>query len=1005
MDGNAALAPEEDDAQPSRIGVKTPNYRKRPDSNVIDVDFSPRSSRRDAAKSGLAEAEQDAAASPVSVLGGGSSEAKAAEQNQSYGPRFTGKGLPNGEQKSKSRGFLKKKGPLVAIMTLLLGGGALMGGAQTLMPFATANRIIQEFNSMQTVMNKRSRSFLRTQLNTERYLSPTRVTIFGNEKFKLTSKQIKNFKTEGIEVMDVEVGGRKVRLLTFDDGSGELQPILTSTDINKVDADELGEALRSANPDLNFKSGAIDIDAAFEVDGFRNGYLKSSQTWRGAIAGWFDSLVLKIFDRLGISRNRFKTWKTASDIEAGNAEFKRAASGDGVDDKGIEGQAKEEVKNKDGVDADGDGEVDTTLEDKTVTEADNDKLSATDSQTEIETKLGNKARALIQAASGLTDVVYVAMTVGTAINSIAVAQEVMQLINYITGYLEAVQKVQAGDGDASPMAYYTNLLTTPDEDGETGMEAQGIGLLFGSGTIDLNDESVKKYNLEGGVTLLGIELNFSAEDMKNAAYMKMMTTSIGAVLDLILLVTGPVGWTASLLKSFLVDVVIDVGVGLILDKILSVLLSVVIPGLAAMLAEDLVSDVLGEDAGNALSSAANIYLAKNHQGSGGSPGDQATVLAYKRETEIILAEEAEYDRATRSPFDVTSQNTFLGSLLYSLMPLAASMQGGFGFWGGLVNLTQSSFAKILPTASALEETQLITQQGECPLLESVGIMGDAYCNPYYTSDLSTIDEDPGEDIYETVAAMNMSCGKGNFKTDWVDSNGDGLAQCDEYVVRVDEEENPVIDLDSNLGKYIVYCGQRDTQFGVADSNIAAAMKMTTGSSTADSILGAGLGAIPVIGDLADVVDVAQDLNNAPWISGSACVASEENDLWGENKYYQRYMEDQRLMEEMGLIKKSSVTTALEEYYEENPLDNSYEGVLARMSGLTKEDVIATLDLVDYMNFLAEYDPTELLPVPVEPAGEVDYDAMTPDGVIADADTVVVPQVVIYADVRNRSFAV
>ena len=68
-------------------------------------------------------------------------------------------------------------------------------------------------------------------------------------------------------------------------------------------------------------------------------------------------------------------------------------------------------------------------------------------------------------------------------------------------------------------------------------------------------------------------------------------------------------------------------------------------------------------------------------------------------------------------------------------------------------------------------------------------MGDAYCNPYYTSDLSTIDEDPGEDIYETVAAMNMSCGKGNFKTDWVDSNGDGLAQCDEYVVRVDEEEN------------------------------------------------------------------------------------------------------------------------------------------------------------------------------------------------------------------------
>lgn len=998
MDGNAALAPEEDDEQSSRIGVKTPNYRKRPDSNVIDVDFSPRSSRRDVAKSGLTEAEQGAAASPVSVLGGGSSEAKAAEQNQSYGPRFTGKGLPNGEQKLKSRGFLKKKGPLVAIMTLLLGGGALMGGAQTLMPFATANRIIQEFNSMQTVMNKRSRSFLRTQLNTERYLSPTRVTIFGNEKFKLTSKQIKKFKTEGIEVMDVEVSGRKVRLLTFDDGSGELQPILTSTDINKVDVDELGEALRSANPDLNFKSGAIDIDAAFEVDGFRNGYLKSSQTWRGAIAGWFDSLVLKIFDRLGISRSRFKYWRNASDIEAGNAEFKQLASGDGIDDKGTEGQTMKEEE----VDTDDDGKADDeVIREETTTDANDDRLQASDSQAEIETKLSNKVRALVDAATGVSEVMYAALTIATAINSIAVAQEVMQLLNYITGYLEAVQKVQAGDGDASPMAYYTNLLTTPDEDGETGMEAQGIGLLFGSGTIDLNDESVKKYNLEGGVKILGVGLGISSETITTMAYAKAFTSLASAIANLVLLATGPIGALGSLLKSFVVQGAMQY----LLGEALGVLLSAVIPGLAAMLAEDLVSDVLGEDAGNALSSAANIYLAKNHQGGGGSPGDQATVLAYKRETEAILAEEAEYDRATRSPFDVTSQNTFLGSLLYNLMPLAASMQGGFGFWGGLVNLTQSSFAKILPTASALEETQLITQQGECPLLESVGIMGDAYCNPYYTSDLSTIDEDPGEDIYETVAAMNMSCGKGNFKTDWVDSNGDGLAQCDEYVVRVDEEENPVIDLDSNLGKYIVYCGQRDTQFGVADSNIAAAMKMTTGSSTADSILGAGLGAIPVIGDLADVVDVAQDINNAPWISGSACVASKENDLWGENKYYQRYTEDQRLMEEMGLIKKSSVTTALEEYYEENPLDNSYEGVLARMSGLTKEDVIATLDLVDYMNFLAEYDPTELLPVLVKPAQEVDYDAMTPDGVIADADTVVIPQVVIYADVRNRSFAV
>ena len=55
---------------------------------------------------------------------------------------------------------------------------------------------------------------------------------------------------------------------------------------------------------------------------------------------------------------------------------------------------------------------------------------------------------------------------------------------------------------------------------------------------------------------------------------------------------------------------------------------------------------------------------------------------------------------------------------------------------------------------------------------------------------------------------------------------------------------------------------------------------------------------------------------------------------------------QRLLENMGLIEKSSVTAYLEEYYEKHPLDNSYEGVLARRSGLTKENVIALLNYVN-----------------------------------------------------------
>ena len=69
-----------------------------------------------------------------------------------------------------------------------------------------------------------------------------------------------------------------------------------------------------------------------------------------------------------------------------------------------------------------------------------------------------------------------------------------------------------------------------------------------------------------------------------------------------------------------------------------------------------------------------------------------------------------------------------------------------------------------------------------------------------------------------------------------------------------------------------------------------------------------------------------------------------------------------LLENMGLVEKSSVTAYLEEYYEKHPLDNSYEGVLARRSGLTKENVIALLNYAEDLVFLANYNSANYNPL-------------------------------------------
>ena len=112
--------------------------------------------------------------------------------------------------------------------------------------------------------------------------------------------------------------------------------------------------------------------------------------------------------------------------------------------------------------------------------------------------------------------------------------------------------------------------------------------------------------------------------------------------------------------------------------------------------------------------------------------------------------------------------------------------------------------------------------------------------------------------------------------------------------------------------------------------------------------------------------------------------------------YQRFIEDRRLLENMGLVEKSSVTAFLEDYYEKHPLDNSFEGVLARKTGLTKENVIATVDTINYLTFIADYNPDGFYPlnyqtpeedeVHIEDKGYVDYENYISQSEIINIDT-------------------
>jgi hypothetical protein len=172
-----------------------------------------------------------------------------------------------------------------------------------------------------------------------------------------------------------------------------------------------------------------------------------------------------------------------------------------------------------------------------------------------------------------------------------------------------------------------------------------------------------------------------------------------------------------------------------------------------------------------------------------------------------------------------------------------------------------------------------------------------------------------------------------------------------------------------------------------------------------------LGAVPIVGDALDIFNNTEKLEYMGYITGKACVANNDGKEmgsktaeWEDNKKYQRFIEDQRIAESAGLIEESAVTKFISEYYEKHPLDNSFEGILARYSGLTKGKVVATLGALEVLAFKEEYEPAGLYPYPIEDEGEKEYRIEDNDTIVNDY-YVAYTNNVVYDSRRNRNFAV
>ena len=607
-----------------------------------------------------------------------------------------------------------------------------------------------------------------------------------------------------------------------------------------------------------------------------------------------------------------------------------------------------------------------------------------------------------------------------AVSMIVAAYQAVQIISMAANVFEGIQKAQIGDGASSPLHDLGNSLTrktkntytettSVKKDGNdyvadgtntttrerSAMEAAGISAIYGGTSVNMSDPSVKSFNMNtmlntvyGSIGSIAANISNGVAAFKTCTAARMAAAVVSAgmtIVKIVLCFTG-VGCAISggmeLIKaagSALGSVAFSAAV--------SIAIAHLVPFIAGILTRKVVTEVAGEDLGNMLVSGANMYMGQNHQQSGGSVASKGAFIAYLQEQDRVVAENARYERETRSPFDITSKYTFLGSLASQMIPIASQMSTFTGMINGASTVVGNAVRSITPhssAASAAIVAQIAEDQTEknCPEMYDIGAVADAFCNPYIVTDTSTLEDNPATVVNEVNAL-------GGFENP-------------------DKEEDAKIDAGSDLARYIIYCGQRTSPWGKVDQNIAGDVQS---AQVGNAIGDAALGAVHIVGDALDIFNNTEKLEYMGYITGKACVANNDGaDLggsvkkWDTQKKYQRFIEDQRIAESAGLIEESAVTKFISEYYEKHPLDNSFEGILARYSGLTKGKVVATLDALEVLAFKEEYEPAGLYPYPVEDEGEKEYRIEDNDTIVNDY-YIAYTNNVVYDSRRNRNFAV
>ena len=619
------------------------------------------------------------------------------------------------------KALIKKRGPLAAILTVVVGGGGLaIFSLPTLLMIHVQELFVDKFDSQNTSLTIRTNKVLGNKLANQTTEGSCNVVKIACRYARPSNSFLKNMEDNGIRAIDAE--GNTVERNNLFPNARPASYEYTNGNGEKIilPADEFAAAARN-DPKLR---------ADFH------------KTYNPRFTSFSDSVYRSIQNRFGFSKQN-----TLAEIND-----------------------EEEVKDKLNADSKGaDNGVKTELEGGVAGDSILTKLMK-EHATKLMTGLKNASKG--GAATAVMGGVCLATNIPGVVIGVTRAYQMAQLVKYSSAFLTTASAMKAGAPDLTPEAVsgVGTLLTETGSNGKSAMDSFGMKYAL-YGDTEAESDNYKSYAPGvGAIAMLGpVNQITSSEATKGICDVAVNPiTSAGITAALTALGGATLGATA-------LAAAINLGVGLAVSEVINLAMDPVISAAVPLLQPymkdllglflgDLTTNLVGEDSGDALASGASHLMGQTANAGGNMPLSIDQAVAYHTATKEVQLAYAEEDRATLSPLDATNQNTFLGQIVGNFMPYLSQFSSLSGSLKTIASIPSMSLASMLnPSSASAANTAAQYSLCEDPAIKGKGIAAGPYCNIEYGIPVKYLDMDPQEVVNALVASGDIDENTGKPK--------------------------------------------------------------------------------------------------------------------------------------------------------------------------------------------------------------------------------------------------